>query len=89
MLFDLRIHEAPQSENNLSSIQSSKKVRSPRYRLNACVATIPRPLIHQVGSSGTTAMASTSTNHSGLAKAETTIPVETGKTPFSHFPMVR
>src|SRR6478735_2407969 len=39
-----------------------------------------------IRSSGITAVASISTTHSGRASAFTTIPVDTGKTPFSHLP---
>jgi hypothetical protein len=44
---------------------------------------------HGVAASGITAMASISTSHSGRARPETTSPVETGNTPFSHLPTVR
>jgi len=37
--------------------------------------------------SGITAVASISTSHSGRASAETTMPVDTGYTPFNHFPV--
>ncbi len=40
-------------------------------------------------SSGITATTSISTSHSGRASAETTSPVDTGNTPFSHAPTVR
>ena len=40
-------------------------------------------------SSGMTAITSTSTSHSGRASPDTTMPVETGWTPFSQRPIVR
>ena len=38
---------------------------------------------------GITAITSISTSHSGRASADTTSPVETGNTPFSHLPTAR
>ena len=51
--------------------------------------TWPLPSMNGYSSSGITAIASISTSHSGRARAETTIPVDTGKTPFSHLPTTR
>ena len=93
-------YKPPRSSNEDRTARQAEALRANLKRRKAAARKEPAPadapLSHHTAtmgrpaqSSGITAMASISTSHSGRARADTTMPVETGNTPFNQRPTTR